>query len=285
VSKLFIFGFGFCGRELANRQRALGWRVEGTVRPGHERDGCRGFDRTHPLPRSALDGVTHVLASIPPDDQGGDGDSGGDPALAWLKRFGPWPDLTWAGYLSTTGVYGDHQGGWVTEQTELKAGAGRSARRIEAERAWLQSGLPVHVFRLAGIYGSGRSALEQVESGKAHRVIKPGQTFGRIHVADVAQVVAASMANPNPGAIYNVADDEPAAPAEVIGYACEILGVPAPPELTWEQAQQRLSPMALSFYADNKKVDNGRIKRELGVILSYPNFRMGLDALLQERVG
>ncbi len=278
MSKLFIFGQGFCGQELAKRQRALGWTVIGTHRASTEKDDDWVFDRDHPLPKSALADITHVVASIPPDEQG-------DPALEWMMRFGPWPALRWIGYLSTTGVYGDHGGAWVTEESELRAQAGRSARRILAERRWLESGLPIHVFRLPGIYGPGRSALEQVESGAAHRVIRPGQLFGRIHVADVANAVAASMARPNPGAIFNVADDEPALPSDVVAYAAQLLGVAPPPELTWEQAQTALSPMALSFYADNKKVDNTRLKQELGVTLLYPNFRVGLSALLQERMG
>lgn len=267
---------GFSGRELYRRQTALGWHVAGTVRPGHEKNGLLPFDRDHPLSLDAFDGVTHVLSSVPPDEQG-------DPALSWLQEFGPWPHLQWAGYLSTTGVYGDHGGGWVTEKSELKAGAdGRSSRRVRAEQAWLQSGLPVHVFRLAGIYGPGRSPLDAVRAGHAHRVIKPGQVFGRIHVEDVARVVAASMDHPNAGAIYNVTDDEPAAPWAVVEYACRILGVPPPPEIPWEQAGDHLSPMALSFYRDNKRVDNTRIKQELKVELHYPNYRGGLDALLQE---
>ena len=272
MSKLFIFGMGFCGRALAQRQRDLGWEVVGTVRPGHEKDGALPFDRDHPLPVDVLSGVTHILSSVPPDDQG-------DPALSWLDRFGPWPDLQWAGYLSTTGVYGDHDGAWVTELSELKAGAGRSSRRIKTERAWLESGLPAHVFRLAGIYGPGRSPLDAVRDGHAHRVIKPGQVFGRIHVADVAEILAASMQHPDRGAVYNVSDDEPAPPWEVVEYACRRLGVAPPPEIPWDQASQHLSPMALSFYQDNKRVDNGRIKRDLKIVLKYPNYRLGLDAL------
>ena len=266
---------GFSGRELAKQQAALGWQVTGTVRPGHEKNGLLAFDRDHPLSPDALNGVTHVLSSVPPDDQG-------DPALSWLHQYGPWPQLQWAGYLSTTGVYGDHKGDWVTEESELKAGAGRSSRRVKAEQAWLQSGLPVHVFRLAGIYGPGRSPLDSIRNGHAHRVIKPGQVFGRVHVADVARTVAASISHPNSGAIYNVTDDEPAPPWEVVEYASRILGVAPPPEIAWEQAADHLSPMALSFYQDSKRVKNDRIKQELKVALLYPNYRVGLDALLQE---
>ena len=275
MSKLFLFGQGFCARELAKRQMAAGWQIGGTVRPGHERPGVLPFDRDHPLAWDALDGVTHILSSVPPDDQG-------DPVLDWLLAHGPWPQVQWVGYLSTTGVYGDYGGEWVTEDSPLNAGGGRSSRRVKVEQAWLQSGLPVHVFRLAGIYGPGRSPLDAVRNGTAHRVIKPGQVFGRIHVADVAQVLAASMARPHAGAIYNVTDDEPAPPWEVVEYACDLLRVAPPPAIAWDQAASHLSPMALSFYHDNKRVDNQRIKSELGVRLAYPNYRVGLDALLQE---
>jgi nucleoside-diphosphate-sugar epimerase len=277
VSKLFIFGLGFCGREFAKRQRQQGWQVAATVRPLHQRDDLFGFDRSHPLDPAALTGATHLLASVPPDGEG-------DPVLDWLLRNGPWPALQWVGYLSTTGVYGDHQGALVNEQSPLNAAGGRSARRLEAERQWLESGLPVHIFRLAGIYGPGRSPLDSVRNGTAHRVIKPGQLFGRIHVEDVASVLAASINHPNPGAIYNVSDDEPAAPWEVVEYACNLLGLAPPPPIAWEDAQDHLSPMALSFYLDNKRVDNRRIKEELKVTLAYPNFRQGLQALLQDRL-
>lgn len=276
MSKLFIFGMGFCGRELAKRQRGLGWPVIGTVRPGHQKDGLLAFDRDHPLNLDDLNDVTHILSSVPPDDRG-------DPVLDWLHQFGPWPQLQWVGYLSTTGVYGDYAGEWVTEGSPLKAGAGRSARRVKAERSWLESGLPSHIFRLAGIYGPGRSPLDAVRDGHAHRVIKPGQVFGRIHVEDVAEILAASMNHPNPGTIYNVTDDEPAPPWDVVEYACQLLGVSPPPEIQWEHASQHLSPMALSFYQDNKRVDNARIKKDLEVNLKYPNYRLGLDALLQEQ--
>ena len=275
MAKLFLFGQGFCAREVAARQGALGWQVVGTGRPGRDRPGVLPFDRDHPLPKAALAGVTHLLASVPPDDRG-------DPVLDWLRHNGPWPELQWVGYLSTTGVYGDHGGAWVTEDTPLAPVAGRSQLRVQAERDWLAAGLPVHIFRLAGIYGPGRSPLDTVRQGHAHRVNKPGQVFGRIHVADVAQVLTASMARPDPQAIYNVTDDEPVAPGDVVAYACQILGMAPPPELTWEQAQQVLSPMALSFYQGNKRVDNGKIKRQLGVRLFYPNYRVGLDALLQQ---
>ena len=275
MSKIFLFGYGFCARTLGHALASQGWAVQGSVRPGHERDGLLGFDRDHPLDPSVMDGVTHVLVSIPPD-------GGGDPALDWLVAHGKWPDLQWVGYLSTTGVYGDHGGDWVTEDSPLLAVAERAKRRMAVEQGWLQSGLPVQIFRLAGIYGKGRSALDSVRQNRAHRVNKPGLIFSRIHVQDVAGVLRASMHYPRAGGIYNVADDEPTPPAQVVEYACDLLRVPYPPEIPWQQADQTLSPMALSFYQDHKKVANQRIKQELGVVLRYPNYRCGLDALLQD---
>ena len=274
---LFIFGLGFSGRAIATAALARGWRVEGSVRPGHQ-DGespvpLHAFDAAHPLEASVLAGVTHVIGSIPPG-------TAGDPSLSWLVTHGPFPALRWVGYLSTTGVYGDHGGAWVDESAALKAASPRSVNRIAAEHAWAASGLPVQVFRLAGIYGLGRSPLDSVRQGTAHRVVKPGQVFGRIHVEDIARVVMASMDRPNSGAVYNVVDDEPAAPQDVVAHAAALLGVPPPPLVSWDRAKEVLSPMALSFYDESKRVANGRIKTELGVELAYPTYREGLKALL-----
>ena len=271
--KLFIFGLGFSGQAVARQQRGLGHRVVGTQRAPSTTPDVLRFGDGVTLPAGALDGVTHLLSTIPPGPDG-------DPVLAELARHGPLPDLIWTGYLSTTGVYGDWGGEWVDEDSELRGHSPRSAARIDAERAWLDSGLPVHVFRLGGIYGPGRSPLDQVRNGTAHRIVKPGQVFGRIHVDDVAGVVAASMARPEPGTIYNVCDDEPTPPQDVIAYAADLLGVPPPPEIAWEQAEATLSPMARSFYADNKRVSNRRIKERLGYRLLYPSYREGLRVLL-----
>jgi len=276
VGRFFLFGLGFSGRVIAQKLLRDGWQVAGTTRSGE--GGVPGvelhtFDREHPLPEGALDGVTHVLSSVPPDERG-------DPVLdvmgPQLGRLG----LAWAGYLSTTGVYGDRGGDWVDEDSALAPSGGRSRRRVEAERQWLASGLPVHLFRLAGIYGPGRSAMDSVRAGTARRIVKPDQVFSRIHVEDIAGTVVASMARPNPGAVYNVCDDDAAPPQDVIAEACRLLGMAPPPEMDWEQAKATLSPMALSFYADNKRVSNRRIKDELGVVLRYPTYREGLAALL-----
>jgi nucleoside-diphosphate-sugar epimerase len=191
-------------------------------------------------------------------------------------------ELCWVGYLSTTGVYGTRGGGWVDETSELHPTSARAARRAAAEAAWLDRwrtrGVPVHLFRLAGIYGPGRSAFDALRAGTAKRVDSPGQVFSRIHVEDIAQVLLASIARPRPGAVYNVCDDEPSAPADVIARAARLIGVAPPPLVPLDAAG--LPPMARSFYADNKRVSNRLIKEELGVALAYPNYRVGLRAIL-----
>jgi nucleoside-diphosphate-sugar epimerase len=262
--RFFLFGLGFSGRVIARRLRDRGWQVTGTTRSGEGADFA--FDRDHPLPAHALDGITHILSSVPPDGRG-------DPVLDLL---GDRLKAEWLGYLSTTGVYGDCGGGWVDEASPVNPTLERSRRRAEAERGWLAKG--AHVFRLAGIYGPGRSALDNVRDGTARRIVKPGQVFSRIHVEDIAATVLASMEHPNPGAIYNVCDDDPAPPQEVVEHACRLLGQEPPPEIPFDQAE--LSPMAQSFYADNKRVRNDRIKTELGVRLRFPSYREGLKDIL-----
>ena len=275
---LLCFGFGYSAATLARRLVARDWTVRGTSRDPAMR-AIKGveifrFDRATPLPDEALAGVTHVLSSIAPDDTG-------DPVLdVEGARLAVCPTLAWVGYLGTTAVYGDRDGGWVDETAELAPTSSRGRRRVAAERAWLASGLPVHVFRLAGIYGPGRSAVDQLRAGTARRIVKPGQVFSRIHVADIANVLAASIARPHPGRVYNVCDDEPAPPHDVVAYAAARLGLPVPPELPFETAE--LSPMARSFYADNRRVSNARIKAELDVGLQYPTFRAGIDDLALE---
>lgn len=274
MPRLLIFGQGFTGTRLADACRADGWRVTGTGREA--RDGILPFNRDRPILLPALAGVTHLVASIPPDEEG-------DPVLDRLgDALGMLPSLGWAGYLSTTGVYGDHDGAWVDETSETKPGTERSKRRLAAEQAWLewgdQHGKPVQIFRLAGIYGPGRSPLDRVRGGKAQRIVKPGHLFGRIHVDDIVTVVRAGMAKPDARRVFNVADDEPAAPADVLTYAAELLGVEPPPEVLFDNAA--LSPMARSFYADNRLVANGLVKRELGVALHYPTYREGLRGIL-----
>jgi nucleoside-diphosphate-sugar epimerase len=287
---MFVFGMGYSARALARRLLADGWSVRATTRSlaraGElEREGIAPFlfDGAVPVAdiASALDGVTHLLSSVPPD---ADGDPvlrhHGD-ALAACAHA-----LEWAGYLSTTGVYGDRGGDWVDEASERRPATERGARRVAAEDSWCalwrDHGLPVHLFRLAGIYGPGRNALDTVRGGSARRIVKPGQVFSRIHVDDIAAVLAASIARPNPGAAYNVCDDDPAPPQEVIAFACELLGVGAPPEIPFAEAAPEMSAMARSFYAESKRVSNRRIKDELGVALAWPDYRAGLVALLAD---
>jgi len=279
VEKLFVFGLGYSAQVLAHRLLDQGWQVAGTSRDGADRN--IPFDRQHPLadPVGQMAGTTHLLISIPPDQAG-------DPVLACHgEAIAKLPDLRWIGYLSTTGVYGDHGGGWVDEGTPTAPINERSRWRADAEQAWLDWGrrhdLGVQVFRLAGIYGPGRSALDNLRQGKARRIVKPGHVFSRIHVEDLAAVLQASFARPNAGAIYNVCDDEAAPPQDVIAHGAELLGQAAPPEIAFAEAD--LSPMAASFYADNKRVRNDRIKTELEVVLKYPNYRLGLAALLENR--
>jgi nucleoside-diphosphate-sugar epimerase len=283
VSRLFCFGLGYTALALARSLAAEGWRIAGTTRdaPKQARLAAEGFemhrfDRDRPLqePAAALAGATHVLTSIAPDEFG-------DPVLAHhLADLRRCASLAWVGYLGTTGVYGDRGGAWVDEADPVAPTTARARRRVAAEGHWQASGLPVHVFRLAGIYGPGpgRNALEAVRAGTARRIVKPGQVFGRVHVDDIVQVLRASMARPNPGAVYNVADDEPAPAQDVIAFACTLLGIEPPPEVPYEAAE--LSPMARSFYADNRRIDNARIKGELGVRLRHPTYREGLQALL-----
>jgi nucleoside-diphosphate-sugar epimerase len=284
---LFCFGFGYTAGRLARRLASSranrlggGWRVTGTARADRVRGGVEltGFGRSAPLAElpERLAGVSHVLVSIPPDDAGDPVADLHGAALAAL------PGLRWLGYLSTTGVYGDTGGAWVDETAPLAPGTDRASRRAAAERAWLalwrDRGLPVHVFRLPGIYGPGRSAIDQLRAGTARRVDKPGHVFSRVHVDDIAGVLAASMAAPDPGAIYNVADDEPAPQAEVVAYAAELLGIDPPPLVPVDDPG--LSPMARSFYAECRRVSNAKIKETLGVRLRYPSYREGLASIL-----
>ncbi len=276
---LFCFGLGYTARVLAARALEAGFAVRGTVRePAREEADPRipllPFARNRPLadPAKALADVTHLLVSIPPEEEG-------DPVLdRHLFDLLALPRLRWLGYLGTTAVYGDSGGAWLEEDAPPRPGLERGRRRLAAEEAWLSSGLPVHIFRLAGIYGPGRNPLRKLLDGRARRIVKPGHVFCRIHVEDIASVLLASMQRPRPGAIYNVCDDEPAPPQEVIAFAADLLGVPPPPEEDFATAE--LSPMARSFYADSRRVANRRIKQELGVTLAFPTYRQGLRALL-----
>ena len=283
VSKvLLVFGHGYSGAALAARLIPKGWRVIGTTRDAG-RVAAIAATGVEPLVwpgddlGPALAEASCVLVSAGPDDDG-------DPVLRkFAARISEVSDrIDWLGYLSTTGVYGDHGGGWVDETTPLAPSTLRGAARMKAEAGWQAltraAGLPLHIFRLAGIYGPGRGPFEKLRSGTARRIIKPGQVFSRIHIDDIAQVLEASITRPDPGAVYNVCDDDPAPPQDVIAHAATLLGLPLPPELDFETAD--LSPMARSFYAESKRVRNDRIKNELGVRLIHPTYRAGLAALL-----
>jgi len=284
---LFCFGLGYTARVLAMRWRGRGERVAGTTQslaPEGEGGGIAriAFSAATPLDdvARALEQATHVLVSIPPGDAPA---AAGDVVLARLaSAIASAPHIVWLGYLSTTGVYGDRAGAWCDETSARMPGNPRSRRRAAAEDAWLalwrDHGVPVHVFRLAGIYGPGRSAIDQIRAGTAKRIDKPGQIFSRIHVDDIASVLEASIAHPRAGAIYNVADDKPAPAGDVVAHAARLLGVPAPPLEPYDP--ERLSPMAREFYAETRRVRNDRIKRELGVVLRYPDYEAGLAGIL-----
>ncbi len=286
--RLFIFGLGYSARAFAEPLLRQGWRVAGTTRDEEKayRLSVAGydmhfFDRGRPLPDAAatLAGATHILSSVPPDEYGDAVIDHHGEDIAALSG------VSWAGYLSTTGVYGDREGGWVDEETPLAPVSQRSQRRCAAERAWSDlhriAGLPLQIFRLAGIYGPRRNALLDRLSGKARSIDKLGQLFSRIHVDDIAGVLQASLQRPRPQRIYNLADDAPAASAEVLAFASQLLGMPTPPSVSFDEARLTMSPMQLSFWAENRRVRNDRIKAELGYRLLYPTYREGLQALLE----
>lgn len=285
MSHLFCFGLGYSAQCLGSRLAAQGWRVSGTARSaeGAKAIAAAGFatfvfDGAKPGAdlRDALHAATHVLVSVPPD---ADGDSvlnhhGRDLEAA--------SSVTWIGYLSTIGVYGDHQGAWIDETTPPNPSSQRSRWRLDAEVAWLalgaHSGKRTEIFRLPGIYGPGRSAIDRLREGTAQCIVKPGQVFNRIHVEDIAEALCAGIAGRGAHQIFNVTDDEPAPPQDVVAFAARLLHMPPPPEIAFEAA--KLSPMAASFYAENKRVGNARLRRELGVELKFPSYREGLQAIL-----
>jgi nucleoside-diphosphate-sugar epimerase len=276
--KLLVFGLGFSALHVAQRLQVSGAQVTATVRSRAKADGlapagitARVFSPEHADAEIAQDIAASdaILVSIPPGESG-------DPVLAsFAAPIAAAPNLRWVGYLSTVGVYGDHAGNWVDETTPTTSGETRLRTRATAEQAWIALGAPV--FRLSGIYGPGRNQLVQLASGTARCIAKPGQIFNRIHVADIAAVVEASLARPRPGGIYNVTDNEPAPPQDVVAFAAKLCGLEPPAEIPFERAE--LSPMARSFYSENRRVRNALIREELGVTLKYPTYREGLTAL------
>ena len=273
---LLSIGYGYSARALAQRMLARGWRVIGTTRDLDKAQADEGVElRQWPGSDIPLDGVTHVLSSVGPNEEG-------DPVIAALRdelaKRAAAGQFDWVGYLSTTAVYGDQGGALVDEETPVSPSSRRGDWRAQAEAEWQAiPDLPLHIFRLAGIYGPGRGPFAKLMAGKARRIVKPGQVFSRIHVEDIATVLEASIDRPNPGAIYNVCDDEPAPPQDVLGYGAELLGLPVPAEVPFDEAG--MTPMARSFYGENKRVRNLRIKKELGVTLAYPDYRVGLRAV------
>ena len=278
--RLLVLGHGYSAGFLTRLLVPQGWAVTGTTRDDPARVAEAGatplrWPGEEPAIRAEIARADAILISAGPDAEG-------DPALRDFADALAAAPARWLGYLSTTGVYGDHQGGWVDETTPLTPATRRGQQRVAAEAAWqalaTAHGLPLHIFRLAGIYGPGRGPFQKLREGTARRIVKPGQVFSRIHAEDIAQTLAASIARPNPGAIYNLCDDDPAPPEAVIAHAAALLGVPVPPAEDYATAE--MTPMARSFYAESKRVANDRIKRELGVQLRYPDYRSGLKALL-----
>ena len=276
---LFCFGLGYCADYLSAKLIKQGWQISATCRTS-EKAALLEASGIRPVLLSGkkvtvtdLGKADHILISVPPEQDGSDPVLNfAEAALAALQD-----QLKWVGYLSTTGVYGDHQGAWIDEETPAGLLSERGQRRVAAEAQWAATGLPMHYFRLAGIYGPGRNSLRALQNGTARRVVKQGQVFSRIHLADITRILEASMANPNAGRAYSVCDDTPAPPQDVVTYAAELMGV-SPPALQ-DFATAELSPMARSFYGENKRIRNNRIKEELGVSLEYPDYRAGLSAL------
>jgi nucleoside-diphosphate-sugar epimerase len=281
--RLFLFGYGFSGRALARRLAAKGWQVAATHRDaeGAARIAADGAEPVDLADRAALvralAKTQALLVTAPP---GPEGCPGLNALVGPMAEAGAFPD--WTGYLSTTGVYGDRRGGWVTEASRLAAQSIEGARRVGAERDWLEvgrgMGLTVTIFRLPGIYGPGRSAFDRLRAGRAQRIAAPGQVFSRIHVDDLAAGLEASIARPRAGAVYNLCDDEPAPNSDVVAHAARLLGLAPPPEVPLAEAG--LSAAAMRFYAESKRVSNARAKAELGWRPAYPSYREGLAAVL-----
>jgi nucleoside-diphosphate-sugar epimerase len=277
MKRLLIFGLGYSGGAIAKAAEAAGFQVSATSRAGTS--GTIPFDHAD----GALQTATHLVTTAGPD-------GGRDPVLArYAGAIAAAPALRWIGYLSTTGVYGNRDGGWVDEDTPVAPTGPRGQVRVDIENAWatLADHVAVDIFRLAGIYGPGRSMLDDVRSGRARRLIKPGHQFGRIHRDDIAQAVVAAMRqDAKPGRrVFNLSDDVPAESAVVIAEAADLLGLPPPPAVAFEDAYASMSPMARSFWAENRKVASAKTKAALGISWLYPSYREGLRAILREEAG
>ena len=257
---MFIFGLGYTASRIAEALRERDWRVDATGR-----DGNVGFADEDAV-RAALDNASHVLSSVPPSRE-----NGADPVL---DRYIDPLTGKWLCYLSSTGVYGDTKGGWVDETAPT--GTGRRSARSDADAKWMEMG--ARVFRLPGIYGPSRSALDRVREGKARRIDIPGQVFSRVHVDDIASGVITAIELDGPAGAYNLADDLPGSGNAVTEEACRMLGIEPPPLQSMEQAG--LSEMARGFYSENRRVANGKAKRVLGWQPQYPTYVEGLASLL-----
>ena len=280
-AKVLILDGGYSGRMLAALLRRLGNTVLCTRRDRSRADADLLFDSDRSLlPQTeALQGITHLLSTIPPSPDGQ------DPALRCLRSQLESMPLQWVGYLSTTGVYGDREGNWVSEANPAKPGQARSQRRLHCEEAWQDSGLPIQILRLPGIYGPGRSVLNTVLEGRARRIIKTGQVFCRVHVEDIAGACLHLMHRSKDGlhpAIVNVVDDEPAASTELLDHACALLGRNILETETFEQASLQMSAMARSFWSENRRVSNQLLRNDLGYELLHPDYRVGLQDCLQQ---
>lgn len=295
MKRLFCFGLGFVGLTLAKQLKASGWSVAGTCRTEDKAAILRsaGIDglvftgkEMAPDVQKALADASHILSTIAPDSpRAGNGANGqiADPVLRYYKGdiVNRAQNLAWVGYLSSTNVYGDHDGQWVDETTAPRSGSKHARQRLGIEHVWQDmwqtDGVPVHILRPAGIYGPYRSALTSLKNGTAKRVIRPGQWVSRIHVRDLAAVVIASAENRNPGSVYNVADDEPSPRETMIEFAAMLLNREPPPAIPFEQWQ--IPPTAKRDFTTNKRIRNDRIKKDLGIVLTYPSYRDGLKAL------
>jgi nucleoside-diphosphate-sugar epimerase len=287
--KLFCFGYGYVAQQLAKtlKEQDPSWEICGTTRDLDKlqmmrQDGVKGYIFSDKAPLSdalfTLQGVTHMLMSIPPNK------NGGIVFQLHARDILKVASMKWIGMCSSTSVYGDRNGEWVDENSEIRPTSERGTKRARAESAWLKmrriAGIPINIFRISGIYGPGRSAIDTVRAGNPRRIDKPGHAFNRVHVDDIVQVMIASMDQPSPGDIYNLADDAPVQSHELVDYACQLLGRPSPPLIPYSEVD--MAPMARSFYKENKRIKNDRIKEKLGIKLKYPNYKDGLDAIFEQ---
>ena len=287
--KLFCFGYGYVAEHLASalKKHDDSWQICGTTRDIDKlnlmrEDGIKAYLYSEETPFHdpflILNGVTHILISIPPNKQG-------DIVFQTHARdILKIPTIEWIGYCSSTSIYGNRDGEWVDETAEVKPTSERGSKRARAESAWLKmrriAGIPINIFRLSGIYGVGRSALDGVRAGNTRRIHKKDHAFNRIHVDDIVQTMIASMSQPKPGDIYNLADNDPAPSHELIAYACKLLGQTPTPLVEYEDID--MAPMARSFYKENKRVKNDKIKSKLGIQLKYPDYKSGLDSIFDQ---